>query len=245
MKNSKALTYIQKYTMIGMLILVVIAFSIATKGKLLLPQNISNLISQNAYVFVLATGMLLCILTGGNIDLGVGSYVCFVGAIGGIMMRAGIGILPTAIVMIICGILIGAWNAWWIAYVRVPPFITTLSSMLVFRGLSNVLLQGKTIRIENKTFLRIFGGGANCYIFSGQLAKTLCLIVGIVAAAAFVLLTLMSRINRQKKGFNVESFVAYIIKTAAIAAAAASTTTSGVQLPAKENRPPPEINPPT
>ena len=218
MKNSKALTYIQKYTMIGMLILVVIAFSIATKGKLLLPQNISNLISQNAYVFVLATGMLLCILTGGNIDLGVGSYVCFVGAIGGIMMRAGIGILPTAIVMIICGMLIGAWNAWWIAYVRVPPFITTLSSMLVFRGLSNVLLQGKTIRIESKTFLRIFGGGANCYIFSGQLAKTLCLIVGIVAAAAFVLLTLMSRINRQKKGFNVESFVAYIIKTAAIAA---------------------------
>ena len=218
MKNSKALTYIQKYTMIGMLILVVIAFSIATKRKLLLPQNISNLISQNAYVFVLATGMLLCILTGGNIDLGVGSYVCFVGAIGGMMLRAKIGIVPTALVMIVCGMIIGAWNAYWIAYVRVPPFITTLSSMLVFRGLSNVLLQGKTIRIENKTFLRIFGGGANCYIGSGQFAKTLCLIVGIVAAAAFVLLTLYSRINRQKKGFNVESIVAYVIKTAAIAA---------------------------
>ena len=218
MKNSKVNNWIQKYAMIMVLILVVIIFSAVTKGKLLLPQNITNLIAQNAYVFVLATGMLLCILTGGNIDLGVGSYVCFVGAIGGIMMRAGIGILPTAIVMIICGILIGAWNAWWIAYVRVPPFITTLSSMLVFRGLSNVLLQGKTIRIESKTFLRIFGGGANCYIGSGQFAKTLCLIVGIVAAAAFVILTLMSRINRQKKGFSVESFVAYIIKTAAIAA---------------------------
>ena len=218
MKNSKVLTYVQKYTMIGMLILVVAAFSIATKSKLLLPQNISNLISQNAYVFVLATGMLLCILTGGNIDLGVGSYVCFIGAIGGIMLKNHIGIVPTALAMIACGILIGMWNAYWIAYVRVPPFITTLSSILVFRGLSNVLLQGKTIRIENKTFLKIFGGGANCYIGTGPFAKKLCLIVGIVAAVAFVLLTLRSRISRQKKGFNVESFLAYIIKTAAIAA---------------------------
>ncbi len=218
MKNSKVNNWIQKYAMIMVLILVVIIFSAVTKGKLLLPQNITNLIAQNAYVFVLATGMLLCILTGGNIDLSVGSVVCFVGAIGGLLLKKGMPLVPAALIMLITGMAIGAWQAFWIAYVRVPPFITTLSGMLAFRGLSNVVLQGKSIPILNKTFVKVFGGGADCYIGTGSFAKTLCVIVGIVAAVLFVVLTLMSRINRQKKGYNVESFTAYIIKTVAIVA---------------------------
>ncbi len=219
MKNSKVLNLIQKYTMIIVLILVVVIFSVATKGKLLFPQNLTNLISQNAYVFVLATGMLLCILTGGNIDLSVGSVVCFVGAVGGkLLTNLGWGVLPTAIAMLAIGIAIGAWQALWIAYVRVPPFITTLSGMLVFRGLSNVVLNGKSIRIGNEVFIKIFGGGADCYILSGSAAKTLCLIVGFVGAAAFIVLTLLTRISRKKKGYSVEGLASYIVKTAAIAA---------------------------
>ncbi len=218
MKNSKVSNWIQKYAMIMVLILVVIIFSVVTKGKLLLPQNITNLIAQNAYVFVLATGMLLCILTGGNIDLAVGSVVGVVGAIGGVMRKRGMPLIPAALIMLVTGMAIGAWQAFWIAYVRVPPFITTLSGMLACRGLSNVVLQGKSIPILNKTFVKVFGGGADCYIGTGSFAKTLCVIVGIVAAVLFVVLTLMSRINRQKKGYNVESFAAYIIKTIAIVA---------------------------
>ena len=80
MDKAKLMDVVKKYTMILVLILVVIFFTVGTQGKILLPQNVSNLIAQNAYVFVLATGMLLCILTGGNIDLSVGSVVCFVGA---------------------------------------------------------------------------------------------------------------------------------------------------------------------
>lgn len=230
MKNSKALSYVQKYTMIAVLVLVVVAFSLATGGKLLLPQNITNLISQNAYVFVLATGMLLCILTGGNIDLSVGSVVCLVGAIGGVLFRSNTNLLLTALVMLGCGIVIGVWQAFWIAYVRVPPFITTLSGMLVFRGLSNIILQGKTIRIENKLFLQIFGGGANCYIpdvkltigdglakiFGGNQLSLICLIVGIVAAAAFIAITMVVRMSRKRKGYAVEGSVSYIIKTVII-----------------------------
>ena len=136
MKNSKALTYIQKYTMIGMLILVVIAFSIATKGKLLLPQNISNLISQNAYVFVLATGMLCCILTGGNIDLSVGSIVCLVGAIAGtLIVNLGWNIYLTIFLCLIVGILIGAWHGMWIADIHIPPFSVTLDHVGCFDDL--------------------------------------------------------------------------------------------------------------
>ena len=72
--------FFQKYTMVIALVVVVIFFAIATGGNSLMPGSINNLISQNGYVFVLAAGMLLCILTGGNIDLSVGSVVCFTAA---------------------------------------------------------------------------------------------------------------------------------------------------------------------
>ena len=86
MENMKITASLKKYTMIIALVLVIAFFYWSTEGKILYAQNINNLISQNAYVFVLATGMLLCILTGGNIDLSVGSVVCFAGGIGAVIM---------------------------------------------------------------------------------------------------------------------------------------------------------------
>src|SRR5690606_19546367 len=71
----------RQYAMLVALVLITILFQILTNGILLLPQNVSNLIQQNAYVIILAIGMTLCILTGGNIDLSVGSVVAFIGAI--------------------------------------------------------------------------------------------------------------------------------------------------------------------
>ena len=82
MGNVKITDVLKKNAMAIALVVVIIFFAVTTGGRILYPQNINNLISQNAYVFILATGMLLCILTGGNIDLSVGSVVCFVGAIG-------------------------------------------------------------------------------------------------------------------------------------------------------------------
>ena len=86
---SKFVEGIRKHAMTIVLFLVVIFFAVMSEGKILQEQNINNLIAQNAYVFVLATGMLYSILTGGNIDLSVGSIVCFVGAVGGTMMEIG------------------------------------------------------------------------------------------------------------------------------------------------------------
>ena len=115
---------LKKYTMVIVLVFVVIMFSVNTKGVMLLPQNVNNLVAQNAYVFILATGMLFCILTGGNIDLSVGSVVCFVAAVGGKMMVLNsMNPYLTMIVMLLVGIAIGAWQGFWIAYVRIPPFI--------------------------------------------------------------------------------------------------------------------------
>ncbi|MGB4373637.1 MAG: sugar ABC transporter permease, partial [Halanaerobiales bacterium] len=71
---------LRQYMMLIVLVGIIIFFQVLTNGTLLKPMNISNLIFQNAYVVILAVGMLLCILTGGNIDLSVGSVVALVGA---------------------------------------------------------------------------------------------------------------------------------------------------------------------
>ena len=133
MTKTKVTNWLQKNTMVLILVLVFVFFAFQKDGAILLPQNITNLIAQNAYVFILATGMLLCILTGGNIDLSVGSVVCFTGAIGALLMAGGMNMWLAVIIMLAIGLAIGAFQAYWIAYVRVPPFITTLAGMLIFR----------------------------------------------------------------------------------------------------------------
>jgi len=221
MNKKKVLDLVQKYTMVLILVLVTAFFTWRTDGKILLPQNITNLFSQNAYVFVLATGMLLCILTGGNIDLSVGSVVCFVGAIGAVMMSKDINMWLCIIAMLAIGLAIGSWQAFWIAFVRVPPFITTLAGMLVFRGLSNVVLQGKTLAVKNEVFVQLFGGGANCYVpdfLGGEGINVLTLVVGIIAIVAYITMTFTSRASRLKKGYEAESLPAAIVKTVVISA---------------------------
>ena len=164
MKANKVSSFIQKYTMVLALVLVTAFFAIRTGGKTLFPGNINNLIAQNGYVFVLAAGMLLCILTGGNIDLSVGSVVCFTAAIGCVMMDRGANMWLAVLAMLLVGLAIGAFQGFWIAKVHVPAFIATLSGMYAFRGFSNVVLQGYQVSVNNEAFLNIFGGGANCYV---------------------------------------------------------------------------------
>ena len=215
--------FIKKYAMIIVLALVVIFFAIMTQGKIMYPQNISNLISQNAYVFILATGMLLCILTGGNIDLSVGSVVCFVGAVGAeLMVSLHVNVFVTVLIMFALGTLIGAFQAFWIAFVRIPPFIVTLAGMLAFRGLSNVVLDGQTVSIGDKEdFIFLFGGGANCYIpdaFNVEGVNVTCIIVAVLAAIVFIIMQIRKRNIRIKKGFDVENPVGFYIKNCAISA---------------------------
>ena len=117
LKSGKASAFLQKYTMSIALVVVTIIFA-SWKGKeglILLPSNLTGLIAENAYVFVLATGMLLCILTGGNIDLSVGSVVCFTAAVGCTMMAAGANMWVTVLVMLLIGLAIGVFQGFWIA----------------------------------------------------------------------------------------------------------------------------------
>ena len=222
MSKTSVMEFVKKYTMILVLILVTAFFAWQTDGKILLPQNINNLIAQNAYVFVLATGMLLCILTGGNIDLSVGSVVCFVGAVGATMMETyEMNMWVSILVMLLVGLVIGAWQGFWIAFVRIPPFITTLSGMLVFRGLSNVVLNGMTVSITNQTFIRIFGGGADCYVpdfFGGNGFNITCMLAGVIACVIYALLTFRGYFARKKKGYETGSFNAMLTKVLGLCA---------------------------
>lgn len=221
MNSIKITDVLKKYTMVIALVLVVAFFYISTDGKILYAQNINNLISQNAYVFVLAAGMLLCILTGGNIDLAVGSVVCFVGGIGAVMMDKDINVWVAVAVMLVGGLLVGLWQGFWIAYVKVPPFIATLAGMYAFRGLSNVVLQGYTVGIRNTTFLNVFGGGADCYIpdfLSGSTINMTCLITGIAVVIIIAAVSMKNRISAKSKGYDVAPLYSELIKLVVVGA---------------------------
>lgn len=208
--NSKSVTkFLKNNTMTIALVIVIIFFAFGTQGKILLPQNINNLFSQNGYVFMLATGMLLCILTGGNIDLSVGSVVCFCGGIGAVLMDKGASGFVAFLVMMLVGTAIGVFQGFWIAYVNVPPFIVTLAGMYAFRGLSNVVLNGYSIGVSDKVFLDVFGGGADCYIPDfigrGSSINMTCMLAGILIVAVMVILNVKNWIRRRMKGYTSQS----------------------------------------
>ena len=198
--------FFQKYTMIIALVLVMAFFAWQTGGNSLSPNSINNLISQNGYVFVLAAGMLLCILTGGNIDLSVGSVVCFSAAVGCTLMDNGVNMWIAIVVMLLIGLAVGTFQGFWIAKIHVPAFIATLAGMYAFRGLSNVVLGGYRVDISNQTFIDLFGSGRTSYVpdVVRQLMGTegkpnlTCLAVGILAILIYVLMT-VRKIHVQKK----------------------------------------------
>jgi len=225
MANTNISAVLKKYAMAIVLVLVILLFYVLTKKAILYPQNINNLLSQNAYVFVLATGMLLCILTGGNIDLAVGSVVCFVGAVGGVVLDKDMNFIVAFLIMMLIGLAIGMWQGFWIAFVNVPPFIATLAGMYAFRGLSNVVLGGQAINLSKMDgFLKAFGGGADCYIpgpsinLFGTPHNLICLIVGLIGVAIFLFMTISGRINTKKRGYATPPLLGDVVKMVIISA---------------------------
>ena len=209
---------IRQYTMIIALIVVVVLFQILTKGTLLLPLNISNLIQQNAFVMILAIGMLLCILTQGNIDLSVGSVVGFVGALSAVfIIKMEMAVLPAMLISLAISVLIGVWHGAWIAYVGVPAFIATLAGQLIFRGLTMVVLQSTSLAPLPAGYTFIAAG------FIPDVANIeginlLALIVGAVASVLFVISEINKRRNKKKYNFEVASFPTFLAKLILICA---------------------------
>ncbi len=134
----------KQYGMVLALIAVYIIFAWMTGGKNMTPINMNNLIMQNSYVVILATGMLLCVLTG-NVDLGVGSVVAASGAMAGTLIVDYGASTPVAMLAaIVCGALFGIFVGFFVAKLEIPPFIVTLATMLMGRGMCYMILQSQT-----------------------------------------------------------------------------------------------------
>ena len=191
------------YAMGLALVAIMIFFAILTDGMLFMPLNITNLILQNSYVFILGMGMLLCILSGGNIDLSVGSIVAFIGALcGNLIVNMGINVWISIGIALLVGLAIGAWQGFWIAVVKIPSFIVTLAGMLVFRGLTLVILNGRTIGPFPESFQAISSGFISDYIYDGEL-HYITLGLGVLLSIAYIVSTIHK--NRQSKEYGVES----------------------------------------
>ncbi|GHT01065.1 sugar ABC transporter permease [Synergistales bacterium] len=206
----KIIAALKKNPMLVALVAVMLLFQVlimaSGKGSLFAPRNITNLIAQNGYVIILATGMLLCILTGGNIDLSVGSMVCLVAAIGGtLIVKMNVDIYLSIAICLAAGIFLGAFQAFWIAYMRIPAFIVTLAGMLAFRGLALVLLQGRTIAPFPQAYTVYFGS----FLPAGatpNLKLTVSLITGIVLCAVLLTVESYKRISKIRKKYEVEAY---------------------------------------
>lgn len=195
---------IRRYGMGIALVSIMVLFEILTGGILLKPLNITNLILQNSYILILAIGMLLVIITG-NVDLSVGSVAAFIGAIGAMLMvNYKVPVIFAVIICLVIGALVGAWQGFWIAYIRIPAFIVTLAGMLVFRGLTLVILQGQTIAPFPESFQVISSG-----FVPGRFTA---IIVGIIISVIYIFMELNSRKNKLKHNFEVPSTTVLIIK---------------------------------
>ncbi|HAH19026.1 MAG TPA: ABC transporter permease [Eubacterium sp.] len=209
---------IKKYTMIIALVVVFIFFTFLTEGKLVKAQNISNLLLQNAYVLVMACGMLLCILTGGNVDLSIGSTLCLSAALAANSLEKGMNPFLAILIPMVVAVIIGIWQGWLIGYIHIPPFICTLAGMFLFRGFARVVLNSKTIAVMNEKFVNIFAS----YIKIGAIDKkhqyVSALIVGVVVAVIIVLSKVIGIANKKKKGYDTSNSTSEIVKAAVIAA---------------------------
>ena len=221
MSMKSVTSILKKNTMLVVLVLVYLFFMITTGGSIFKPMNFNALITQNAYVYILACGMLMCMLTGGNIDLSCGSFVCLLGAIGGVIMTvngksAGFGIL----VMLLVGIAYGCGLGYLVAYVNVPPWIATLAGYLAFRGLGTAILSSNSTTGSipyPESFVKYFSGRIFGSKPNGPM-NTTCMVAGLVAAAIVVAAIFWSRATRVRKGYAVDSMNSTIAKAVLSAA---------------------------
>jgi putative multiple sugar transport system permease protein len=213
---------IRQYGMVIALAVAMILFGILTNGIFFKPVNLTNLVLQNSYVLILGIGMLLCTITG-NVDLSVGSVICFIGAVCGVMIvDMHMNPFLTMFVALVMGAIIGMWQGFWIAFVNVPPFIATLAGMLIFRGLGQAILQGQTKAPFPREFQIVASGYISDPLGGLKIGNTSLHLLSIVIGLVIVVLIIINEIAKRKKQmaykFDVVPVGIWIMKIVAIAA---------------------------
>ncbi|NQV99860.1 MAG: sugar ABC transporter permease [Rhodospirillales bacterium] len=207
--------HLREYGLLLALVFIMGSFQIMTNGILMKPLNITNLVLQNSYIIIMAVGMLLVIVAG-HIDLSVGSVVGFIGGLAAVMMvEYDFHYVPTTIVCLMVGAAIGAAQGYWIAYYKIPSFIVTLAGMLVFKGLTLALLDGKSIGPFPKTFQKLSSG------FIPDIAAIdgihlLTLVLGAAVSLLLVYFNFRARQAQQKLDYADEPYVFFVLKNGLI-----------------------------
>jgi len=198
------------------LIVIVLLFQVLTDGRLLTAGNVSNIIVQNSYILILAIGMVMIIIAG-HIDLSVGSVAAFVGAMTGVMTQDwGMPWWAAILLGLLVGALVGIWQGFWVAYIGIPAFIVTLAGMLLFRGLTQIVL-GNTQITPFPTEYRQLGGG---YLFpqlfpaATSPAEWITVGLGVLALIMFIASQLKGRLKRSKMNLETEPTWWFIVKVA-------------------------------
>lgn len=213
----------RQYGMLIALGLIVAFFAILTDGDLLLPRNVSNLVLQNSYILILAIGMMLVIVAG-HIDLSVGSLTAFVGAFAAVLTVQHDVSWPVAVVLcLLAGGVAGAAQGFFIAYLGIPSFIVTLAGMLVFRGVTEIFLEGQTLgpfpdglQKMGNGFLPETGPQTNYH--------NITLLLGFAMIAFVVIQEMRDRKRQQEFALDVVPRNIFLLKLVAISAALLSVT---------------------
>ncbi len=189
---------LKQYGMVLALIAVYLIFAVITGGKNLAPMTVNNIIMQNGYVIILAVGMLLCVLTG-NVDLGVGSVVATCGAVAGtLIVDFGVSSPVAMLASLAVGALFGAFVGFFVSKLEIPPFIVTLATMLMGRGLCYVILQAQTKGPLPDSYTWVSTGFLPTIKVGG--VDMICIAVAVVIAIFVVLGDLRAQAVAKKNG---------------------------------------------
>ena len=204
----------KQYGMFLALVAIYLIFAALTNGANLSPANVNNLVMQNGYVVILAVGMLLCVLTG-NIDLGVGSVVAVTGAAAGIILvDFKMNMWVAILVALLIGLLTGIFAGVFIAYLGIPPFVVTLATMLMGRGLTYTLLQAQTKGPLPDNFVFIGAGFLPTYQikFLGSSLDLVSIAVAVISTIAIIMAELKSIKTKKKYGFALNPMWQTVVK---------------------------------
>lgn len=209
---------LKQYGMVIALIAIFLIFYFMSGGKNASPTNINNLVMQNGYVVILAVGMLLCVLTG-NVDLGVGSIVALCGAVAAILVVDKGAAVPVAFLAALAiGLASGAFAGFFISILNIPPFVVTLATMLMGRGLTYTLLKAQT-KGPTPASYNMIGVGfiPNIKVdFMGAPIDMVTILIAVVATVLILLGELKNYRTKQKYNFPTNPMWQIIIKEVVI-----------------------------
>lgn len=198
-------------------VVIVALVAILTDGLSLSPTNVTNIVLQYSYILILAIGMVIVIIAG-HIDLSVGSVVALTGAVSAtLVIKDGapwwVGILAALAV----GLLIGAWQGFWVAYVGIPAFIVTLAGMLLFRGLAQEVLHNVSLSPFPADYGHVATGFLNGLLGGNGFDAFTLLIFGL-AVVGYAVSQYRTRVARVRYQQPVESFPLFVLRVVVVAA---------------------------